>query len=284
MFRRITKSHNYHWQFLRDFFSIGYLRYLVTWFAVVPILISIFGGLPPEIIVAIPPAVAGEPSQSFPIKFELPFKWWLLWFSSFLYVVALGLYGLRSPLFIRRYRNFSTYKSWDHSPRWLVWEWFYFLETTSGKPVNAALEKLQTKGFVELSAEQRLIALFHKKDEAADISGLKRPDPHIALGNRKIYYPIVGKERTHLFYEVDSKIFELQHGPSQNDNTKSEEMFWELYGAQSDSALFVRIVIWALLGCAGFAFLWAVAENILFVFEYLKLWDGAKVLKNLICG
>jgi hypothetical protein len=37
---------NYDWQFLRDFFGIHYLCYLVTWFAIVPIAVVVFGDIP----------------------------------------------------------------------------------------------------------------------------------------------------------------------------------------------------------------------------------------------
>ena len=60
------KNFKYDWQFLRDFFRIAYLRYLVTWFALIPVVLAIFGDLPHTIHLQL------GPTSTVPIHFQLP--------------------------------------------------------------------------------------------------------------------------------------------------------------------------------------------------------------------
>jgi hypothetical protein len=120
---------NYDWQFLRDFFGIHYLRYLVTWFAIVPIAVVVFGDMPDFLRISL------HRDQYLTFRLALPFTWWLLWLSSVLYIVGWSIYVLFGPRFIRRYSHYGAYQAWQHSERWIIWEWYEFLRR-SGRPTD----------------------------------------------------------------------------------------------------------------------------------------------------
>jgi hypothetical protein len=105
-----------HWQWYKNFFQLAIFKYLITWFAVVPILAKILMGIPEKIEI--------QTAHFFKIVLHiaLPFKWELLWLSSLSFVIAFVLYKIFCPRFITTYSSFSDYKLYDHSPRWIVWE------------------------------------------------------------------------------------------------------------------------------------------------------------------
>jgi len=83
------------WEDYRDFFSVHVFRYLVTWFSVVPILAAVFSDLPREIALNIS-------GQEISLQMSLPFSWICLWVSSLLFVIALIIYYLGCPIFVRK--------------------------------------------------------------------------------------------------------------------------------------------------------------------------------------
>jgi hypothetical protein len=130
------RNFNYDWQFLRDFFRIYYLRYLVQWFAIVPLVLVALADMPDRL------AVRVTQNQYFIVNFALPFTWWLLWLSSVLYIIGWILYVLFGPAFIRRYTNYGAYQVLQHSERWIIWEWYYFLKRSAqATDVDDLIEK-----------------------------------------------------------------------------------------------------------------------------------------------
>lgn len=241
------KNFNYAWQFQRDFFGILYLRHLVTWFALVPILVVMFGSLPDTVRI---PALH---NNELVIHLTLPFKWWLLWISSFFYVTAWCLYILRSPRFIRRYANYAVYQSWQHSERWIIWEWNNFLKTDADpSDVDILIKKeLATPTAQPLNLNEYVIVI----------------DKGDAL---KAFEPIKEANETWFAFQRQGSFYRLGLGPSQaNKDIKHSELFWELFGAQADSRPASRAAVWIILGLAAVTFGIVVLENIWAVASYL---------------
>src|SRR5690606_38778117 len=86
-----------HWQWYKGFFGIIILRYLVTWFAIVPIIAKLFSGL--DLSMKLGSANTVEIHSNL----TLPFSLQILWLASFFYVLALLLYHFFCPSFIKKY-------------------------------------------------------------------------------------------------------------------------------------------------------------------------------------
>jgi len=236
----------YDWQFLRDFFGIAYFRLLVTWFAIVPVLVGMFGGLPDVIRI---PSVGDE---ILTIHLALPFKWWILWWSSFLYVLAASLYVLAGPSFIRRNADYAAYKTHKHSPRWIIWEWRNFLNT-AGRPSD--VDVIIRKGLAEPSVPS---------------VAPSKPDAIRNISDLYLWEPAKDADETWFLFERKGSIYKLGLGGGQDGHElKEEELFWELYGRQANSRPVLKGFIWAALGLAGLLFLTAVGQNIYAVLNYL---------------
>jgi hypothetical protein len=115
-----------HWQFFKNFFQIAFMRYLLFWFAIVPIFVKLLSGLPEKLTI---------PGTTHFLTFSLPFTWWLLWLASLSYFIAFILFHAFCPQFIKRYPSFTEYKIHGHSPRWIIWEFFFAVEGPR-QPVN----------------------------------------------------------------------------------------------------------------------------------------------------
>lgn len=239
-----TKDFNYDWQFMRDFFRLIYLRYLVTWFAIVPVAV---------VMLADAPSVVGIPmrlGQDLIIRLGLPFNWWILWFSSFLYVIAWSVFIAFGPRFIRRYTHYGAYLEWQHSQRWIIWEWYTFLKRSP------------TLDNVDVLIQKRLATECEDSCLLSDDIDLQQH------GELSLSKPVKGEHETYFFFKHGKCTYRVGLGPS-TANSRHAELFWELYGAYASSRPYVRMVTWSILYVAGILFLIVVAQNIWSVLQYL---------------
>jgi hypothetical protein len=219
---------------------------LVTWFALVPLALAVFPDLPTAIPVQFG---TGAPIT---IHTALPFNWWLLWWSSFFYVLALSLYAIRCPSFVKRYKHYGAYKDYQHSKRWIVWEWNHFLKKDADpSDVDILIRKalVGPLGNIDISSHKILRA------EESSIT---------------IYEP--QKERDETWFALKRREHSFRLGMNVKDagnDTKQSELFWELYGAQASSRTASRYTIWGLLAVAAVFFLIAVVQNIWTVIQHL---------------
>src|SRR5688572_30240002 len=112
---KLLDNHKTHWQWYKDFFNVTVLRYLVTWFAIVPIAASFITNFKPHL----------KYKDLFEVDFladtSLPLGLKVLWLSSLFFVIALLLYQWHCPGFIKTYSSFGDYKRHQHSSRWIIW-------------------------------------------------------------------------------------------------------------------------------------------------------------------
>lgn len=229
----------YDWQFLRAFFGFHYFRYLVLWFAIVPVALSIFRDVPKEVLLYVGPV---------PIKLNtsLPFNWLFLWICAVIYIVAWAIYLSRVPRFIKQYNNYTEYRIPDHSPRWIVWEWYHYLNSAPW----IAVDILISKG---------LVSAF-------------KPDPALQsqLEGQPLTKPEKGKDETSFVFNRYGHFFRVALGPDTPDCQKLEkELFWELFGATAGSRRWSRRLIWTLLSIAGIMFALVIFQHIWAVIHYM---------------
>lgn len=221
------------WQWYRNLFSITILRYLVIWFSIVPILVSVYRNLPETAKITIDEVV-----YSFNLKFDLvlPFHWQLLWISSFFYVIALLLYYLTCPRFIKLYPSFSEYKKHLHSPRWIVWEAEEIINNKSTLP--KLYERLEKKNYI------------------------RHTEPNEDIGE-----VIVKKNQTEITFNYEGVDKTLAFPPlNANEEeilSEEREIFWEIFGRYSESKKPIRYIIIILLIISAVFFICAFGQHIL---------------------
>lgn len=221
-----------HWQWYKGFFGIVVLRYLVTWFAIVPIIGKLFSGLDLSI------KFGTANSMEIHSNLALPFSLQILWLSSFFYVVALFLYQIICPSFIKKYSSFGDYKKHIHSPRWIVHE---ALDIANNKhQLPKLFERVSTKKYLVNNGP--------------------------LIGKNKVE---VEPDQTVLYFNYKSNSYKLGLPIIVNgkiDQTQTDiaelEIFWEIFGRFSSSKKFWRISIIVLLAISGILFLWTLFEHI----------------------
>jgi len=214
--QQILEQLNRPWQWYRDFFELSYLRYMATWFALVPFLANLFQQLPEE--VQIPTA-----EQPIRITLELPFAWEVLWVASLVFLAAFVLYRWKCPEFIIRYHTFNDFMNAGHSPRWLPWE----------------AQILLQKGY---EREKFLKRLIEKKYLLPSVTSARVPEV------------TVEEHGTVLQLEEEGQGFSLAMPIIRNGKVNDEatsvavrEIFWELFGRYANSHKLVRNLIHILL-------------------------------------
>jgi hypothetical protein len=220
-----------HWQFLRSFFDFVFLRYLLAWFAIVPVLVNVLQTAPARWRI-------GE--QEFVLTLSLPFSWWLLWLASLSYFVAFALYHLFCPPFIKRYPSFKEYDDMGHSPRWIAWEFFYAIDNSQRASTGPAnIWKAIYYFFSPLVKKEQLFDRVIKKNYAvkADISSLPTKNP------------IVEEKETATYFQYNGTIFRLASNPEDtNTQVKVKEIFWEVFGHFAKQGAGIRASIYILVG------------------------------------
>jgi len=130
------------WEEYKVFFQVNIFKYLVLWFTLVPI----FAGLIEQFRGPFNLSI-GDNNISF--ELFLPFNWQLLWMSSLCFVIALLIYSIHCPKFIRKYNNYSDYLGYAHDSRWLAHEMENFILSATKDQVKKLVHRLQVKGFIE---------------------------------------------------------------------------------------------------------------------------------------
>ncbi len=232
-----------HWQFLRGFFELVYLRYLLAWFAIVPFALILLNKAPQQIKIS---------DQPFYLNLSLPFSWWILWAASILYFVAFILYQAFCPAFIKRYPSFGEYKAIQHSRRWIVWEFFYAVssERRDQNLVSAGWKHIYL--FFSPLREQNV--LYERIDKKGFID---RTELTLVPSEN----PKVEKEETAAYFLYDDKICKLACGS--NSEEKERELFWEVFGHFAKQGKAVRSIIQALSLLAVLLVVFVAAQHVL---------------------
>lgn len=228
------------WERYKQFFQIAVLRYLVVWFSMVPVIAKLLDGLPRPLKFTI-----GENPVA--LQLALPFSWELLWFSSFLFFLALALYHWRCPDFIKRFNSFSEYALLGNNPRWLSWE-------ASKLPKDEAVRKK----FVERMLTKKFI------QEVASNIVLNDPNPSVE------------EKQTKWHFQLDGRTFVLAMPPLDVDGKiqvgSENEIFWEIFGRFSEARGGSRLAIYILLILSLILFLTVLLEHITFGLGAFKQW------------
>lgn len=220
-----------NWQWYRSYFSLNYIRYFATWFALAPLFQGVsdlnkdYGQI----------CAVGNCLN---VDFNLPFSWWILWIASILFIFAFALYLIYCPGFIKKYSSFSDYESHRHAPRWASWEALHLVEDSLKNPQSYDLAKfvdrLKTKGYLE------------KSTKCVD-------KPNV----------IVEKEQSVLYFSHGGENLELRMPPDRNADSAVHEVVWEIFGRYASSYVKIRIVITYLLRITWLLVLFTIAQNII---------------------
>ncbi len=240
-----------HWQFLRSFFDFAYLRYLLGWFALVPFVLNLLVAIPSEVILF----------EKYRLNLTLPFTWWTLWIASLAYFIAFSLYHLFCPSFIKRYPSYAAYLTHEHSPRWIVWEFYYAL--------NA--DKLaETRWGRIIDYFYYLISPLREKDVIYERVITKRYAIATDLKKLPSEKPIVGASATKTYFKYDGKIYELLCDQTEKlVKIREQEIFWEVFGHFAKQGAFVRGVISWLIGISLALVFWTVGEHVYSGFKFI---------------
>lgn len=219
-----------HWQRLVPYFNPTVVRSLITWFSVAPMFVRVLGDNAGPVEIGI-----GENTIS--VNLALPFSWWVLWFSSFLFIIAYVIYIYYCPTFIKRYSNYSEYKAHDHSPRYLVHELQRAFEQTSNLEKLAC--RLQTKGFSEAQDNTTLNDVLE-----------------------------IGPDTTNYYYIFKEQSL-LVRIKSDESEVRQREIFWEIFEPMADSHQWARcatkILIYASIALGSYVTI----QQIYFVVAYV---------------
>jgi hypothetical protein len=236
-----------HWQTLKPAFSPTIAKVLVPWFALIPLALRVLKNVPEKI-----PLLSGPAAF---LTLSLPFKWWLLWWSSFFYTVAVVTYVVRCPGFIKKYPSYSNYIEVKHSPRWIASE----LSTAANTLKNPAardqlFERLVTKKLAIL----------------ADTTDLNEPGTKLIEKDGTSYW-FVHNRCKYKFIATDSDPVSAAH---------ERETFWEIFEPLATSRSIARGSTLLFLVLAAIPFVIAIIENIWAVLPHAaqSAWDAVKAI------
>jgi len=236
-----------HWQFFKDFFRIAFLRYLLFWFAVVPIFVKLLSELPEKL---------KFPGTDYFLTLSLPFTWWLLWLASLCYFLAFILFHAFCPQFIKRYPSFTEYKLHGHSPRWIIWE-FYFAVEGPQRSANW-IAALWQKFYYSISPITQTDKLFQRvitKRYAVD-AGENMPTTN----------PVVEEKQTTTYFKSGDHVYKISCDPdSTGIQVKESEIFWEVFGHFAKQVPGVRTTISILIAATIGLLLIVLLQHILTV-------------------
>ncbi len=239
-----------HWQFFKDFFKIAFMRYLLFWFAIVPIFVKLLSGLPEKFRI---------PGTEHFLSLSLPFTWWLLWLASLCYFIAFVLFHAFCPQFIKRYPSYTEYKTHGHSPRWVIWEFYYAVEGPRS-PSNF-VAKIWQKIYFRFSPIRETDKLFERvitKNYAQETT----EDSSVN--------PLVEKTQTTAFFKSKCKLYKISCDPdSTGIDVKENEIFWEVFGHFAKQGSKIRSLISFLIGGTVVLLLIVLGQHILTVAELI---------------
>lgn len=210
----MKKFFDKRWEFYKSFFNVIFLKYFITWFAIVPIIVLIVGEIPDSITI-------DTYTQNITINTSLPFTWWVLWVSSLFYFAAFIIYLIFCPSFIKKYNNYGEYKVYDHDPRNLVWEAYYLIKNNIG--TTKLKERLLEKKYL-IKINETICS--------------------------EVEEPKVLEKFTELKFKNDSYVFSFKlpiYIGEQYNEEAHKSIFWEIFGRYSESSNALRIIIMVLL-------------------------------------
>lgn len=210
----LLKNSRTHWQWYRVYFQLNVFRYFMIWFAIVPFIAVLFGGINQTIKI-------GMWETTIHLHEKLPFNWELIWFASILFIIAWVFYIYFCPIFIRNYPTLTDYLKHGHSPRWLVWESQKIIEDSDLLP--------------------KFFQRMYEKKYVIDVND---------VGANKLNYPIVTKDSTIIYFEHKSKyysfsmpLYDEKEYSIQRTEIAVTEIFWEIFGRYSSSHKNIRLTI-----------------------------------------
>lgn len=232
-----------HWQFFKDFFQVAFLRYLLSWFAIVPVFVKLLWDLPERLQI---------PGTDYILTLSLPFTWWLLWLASLSYFLSFILFHAFCPQFIKRYPSFSEYKSHSHSPRWIIWEFYYAVEGQRA-PKNT-VSALWSKLFYAISPITQTDKLFQRvitKQFAIEVPAIPEENPQVE------------RDQTSAYFKFQNKDYKIACNPSdENIAVKENEIFWEVFGHFAKQGPGIRWVISTLIAITIFLLLVVLGQHV----------------------
>lgn len=240
----IEDGSDHHWQWYKDYFSLSYIRYFATWFAVAPIIARVFGSSGHESPICID-------ADCIVVRVDLPFSWWILWIGSVSFITAFALYHYYCPAFIKRYSSYSDYLAAMHSPRWTSWEALRLITESQASPKAYDIDK-----FVSRLKEK----------------GYAVPDE----GHYKEPKVTVEKSQSVLHFSYQDNAYRLamppKNGLSDSDRRYNDiavhEVVWEIFGRYASSHRNIRFIITYLVRASWIAVIAVMIQNIFFVIRY----------------
>jgi len=234
-----VKNKVWRWERYKTFFQVSIFRYFVLWFSIVPMIAVALSNVPGEINL-------NFGGQLIKINAELPFSWQLLWLSSLFFVIALGIYYVFCPAFIKKYNDYGEYLTYNHDYRWMAWEACHLLKHKID--LNKFTGRVLTKKYA--------IAIDTKvADEAKSKSGFEKP--------------IVEEVTTDFYFENDGVNYKLSfpHYIKKDNKLVIDEyadkgMFHEIFGRYSESSTFARSLIIIFLSLSLALFLVVLMQHI----------------------
>ncbi|MBF9052317.1 hypothetical protein GTA62_20370 [Roseobacter sp. HKCCD9010] len=118
---------NDNWQNLHSYFKPVVMRFFISWFAAAPVVALLI--------------------RDYSWFVQLPFTWWVLWLASIAYSGAFLLYTFFCPSFVKLYPNARAYEERLHSPRYIVWQCYYYLRSGTKDGTKKLKKRLIEKGY-----------------------------------------------------------------------------------------------------------------------------------------
>lgn len=229
----------YHWQWYKHFFSLNYLRYFGTWFAISPIVATITENSSGANKICIG-SVCAEYSVS------LPFTWWLLWLGSLFFIIAFSLYQIYCPKFIKDYSSYSDYERARHSPRWAAWEALYLVKDAQKSATAYDLDKFVSRLLTKKYAQET--------DEKTD-------EPRVDVIEEQSVLKFVHGDKS---YELAMpRLKKNADGTIEIDDVATYEVVWEVFGRRASSYPNIRKTIYWLINLAWTTVIIVIIQNII---------------------
>jgi hypothetical protein len=253
LFHRLLKRLP-RWERFKSFFQMAILQYLAVWFTVVPLVATLFEGIPR-------PLPLEWHGRTAALELALPFSWEVLWLSSFFFFIGLVLYHLRCPAFVKRYNQFSDYLASTHDPRWLCHE---------------ARAVVHDKALVSTFSERLLTRKYaHLLPAAAKWNETQNPT-------------IEEKQTKLRFHRGNDKLvlaMPVLDAAGHVDPEAERGVFWEIFGLFSGSRPASRALVLVLLLASLFCFIFVLLQHVAYgltqTFAFFDFDSAAKYLQQL---
>ena len=125
------------WSILNGISQSKAVKSVGMWFVIVPIVAKLFSNIEPDLTVTIF-------GTKFLLNFNLPFQWKFLFLSACAFLIASLIYTFFCPAFVKKYRDYSTFKSAGNSRTQVV---MYLADIT--KPILAKTPSESNRNILE---------------------------------------------------------------------------------------------------------------------------------------